>query len=96
MGHTVWSQRMCSDIVLKELKEYGRSLGKEDRVVYERLLDLPLKHLGSVAYASSFHVWAFFLLSIMLEQEKRLTKMIAESVHAVEVDDGSFEEGMAY
>ena len=72
MGHTVWSQRIASDIMLAELKSYGRALRKEDREIYERMLKLPLKRYGCISYASSIHVWAFLLLSIILEQEKKI------------------------
>ncbi len=78
MGHTVWSQRIATDVIIAELKAYGKSLREEDREIYERLLKLPLKRVGSISYASSIHVWAFLLLSAMLEQEKRIMRMEAE------------------
>jgi hypothetical protein len=71
MGHTVISQRMNLDNLLSELSDYGKSLRREDRAVFERLLKQPLKHVGSISHASSFHAWAFLILSILLEQEKR-------------------------
>jgi len=70
MGHTVWSQRIVCDIILSELKAYGKALRGEDRIIYERLLKEPLKHFGSISYANSIHAWAFLLLSIMIEQKK--------------------------
>ncbi|MBU1976144.1 MAG: hypothetical protein KKG59_07110 [Nanoarchaeota archaeon] len=80
MGHTVWSQRICSDIMLNELRAYGKALKKDDRELYEQLLKLPLKHLGSISYASSLHVWAFLLLSIILEQDKKI-EQLKQSLH---------------
>jgi len=71
MGHTVWSQRMTLDVLLAELKKYGKALRPEDREALERLLKQPLRHVGSIAYASSMHLWAFLILSILIEQEKR-------------------------
>ena len=65
---------MASDIILEELRSYGKALRKQDREIYEQLLKLPFKHLGSIGYASSMHVWAFLLLSIVLEQEKKIKK----------------------
>jgi hypothetical protein len=72
MGHTVWSQRVVLDILLQELKDYGRALGGEDRELYERILKEPLKHVGSISFANSIHVWAFLLLSILIEQERKI------------------------
>ncbi len=72
MGHTVMSQRMAADIVMDELKAYGKALRASDRDVYAEVLKEPLKHIGSVSYASSMHVWAFLLLSTIVEQEKKI------------------------
>jgi hypothetical protein len=72
MGHTVWSQRIVIDLMLAELKNMGRALRKEDQELFERMLERPLQHIGSISYASSMHVWAFLLLSIILEQEKKV------------------------
>ena len=38
MGHTVLSQRIVIDIILNELKDYGKSLRKDDYIIYEQLL----------------------------------------------------------
>ena len=75
MGHTVSSQRMRVDYVLHELKSFGQAMCKEDRRIYERMLKEPLKHVGAIAYASSLDVWAFVLLSLLLEQEKRIRSL---------------------
>jgi hypothetical protein len=72
MGHTVWSQRIVSDIVLRELKDFGKALREKDRMILTRLLKEPFKHLGSISYANSLDVWAFLLLSILIEQEKKI------------------------
>ena len=59
------------DMVLQELKAYGKALEHKDRLVYEKLLNQSLKHISKISYASSMHVWAFILLSIIMEQEKK-------------------------
>ncbi|MFH1850585.1 MAG: hypothetical protein ABH879_10500 [archaeon] len=89
MGHTVWSQRIVLDIMLSELKAYGKSLRAEERIIYEKLLKDPLKHVGSISYASSIHVWAFLLLSILLEQEKKINSLVKHESLA----DGRIQEG---
>jgi hypothetical protein len=75
MGHTVWSQRIVLDTILHELQQYGRALRQDERIVYNNMLKLPLKHFGSISYANSFNAWAFLLLSIMLEQQKKMSEM---------------------
>ncbi len=75
MGHTASSQRQVVDRLLRELHDYGRALRPEERVLYERLLEAPLLHFGATSNASSLHTWAFLLLSVMLEQEKRIAAL---------------------
>ncbi|MBD3309967.1 hypothetical protein GF351_01975 [Candidatus Woesearchaeota archaeon] len=63
---------MLIDIIIAELRDYGKALRKEDRDIYESLLKLPLKKAGAISYTSSINAWAFLLLSIILEQEKNM------------------------
>lgn len=81
MGHTVWSQRITTDILLKELHHYGKALREDERTVYNQLLKDPLKHLGSISYTSSMHVGTFLLLSIILEQERKIQRLENEWKH---------------
>ena len=78
MGHTVLSQRMMVDIILSELTDYGKALREEDRIIYNKMLKKSLKKVGAISYTSSSNVWAFILLSILLEQEKRIEKSLAK------------------
>ncbi len=71
MGHTVWSQRIVQEVILKELASFSKALRKEDREHFHRMLKKPLKHMGSISYTNSYHAWAFLILAIILEQEKR-------------------------
>jgi hypothetical protein len=80
MGHTVSGSRVVSDFVLEELRSYGRALRQYDRQVYENVLKQAFKHYGTISYASSIHAWAFLLLSILLEQEKRIKQLENESL----------------
>jgi len=75
MGHTVASQRIVIDNLLSELNDYARALKEPDKVYFARALKAPLKHVGSITYASSMHAWAFLLLSIIVEQEKKIEKL---------------------
>ncbi len=72
LGHTVSSQRKLVEEALLEFKEYGKTLRKDQRIIYEEMLEKVYERVGSISYASSIHVWAFVLLSIMFEQELKL------------------------
>ncbi|MBL8013151.1 MAG: hypothetical protein JNN05_04825 [Candidatus Omnitrophica bacterium] len=63
------------DIVLAELQKFSAPLRKEERILLEKMLNQPLKHTGAMTNASSIDIWAFILLSILLEQEKRLSSL---------------------
>jgi len=75
VGHTVWSQRIVSDMILEELSRFGKSLRKEDLPAYSQLIKEPLKYLGSISYASSANTWAFLLFAALLEQQKKIDKI---------------------
>ncbi|MBP9853777.1 MAG: hypothetical protein KBD53_02785 [Candidatus Omnitrophica bacterium] len=75
MGHTVSSQRAVIDIVLSELKDLPTALRKDERMILEDLLKEPLKHVGAISNVSSIDVWAMILLSIMIEQEKKIRQL---------------------
>ena len=72
MGHTAWSQRQNLEHMISELNGYSKSLRKEERLLMQDMLSVPMRHVGSVASANSLHAWSFLLCTIMLEQEKRL------------------------
>lgn len=74
MGHTAWSARIANDELISELKSFSRALRGVDKEYFESLMKGSFKHIGSISYVSSMHLWAFFLLSIMLEQEKKIKK----------------------
>ena len=75
MGHTTSSQRMLVDRMISEMKSYGKALSEEDQIVLASLLKKPLKKVGAISYASSIHIWAFYLLSIIIEQEKKIQNL---------------------
>jgi hypothetical protein len=81
MGHTALSQRRALDTLLAELKDYGKSLRPEERKALEEVLREPLKHVGSITYASSIHVWGFLLLSVIIEQQKKIKRLELDMAH---------------
>lgn len=72
MGHTVSSQRIVADTIISELREYGRSLRKEDQEAFEGLIRKVKLHFSNISFACSYNAWALVLLSILLEHEKRI------------------------
>lgn len=74
MGHTSKSQKHVMEDLVRELRRYREVLSPEDRVVFDELVEKPFSRLGAVTHASSLHTWAFFVLSVVLEQEKKKRK----------------------
>ena len=66
---------MTLDVLIGELAGYGKALRQDDREVLAQLLKVPMRHVGAMSYANSMHAWAFLLLAIQLEQEKRLRRV---------------------
>ncbi len=66
-------------MILSELHSYGKALREDDRKVYDDMLKRSLKKIGPISYASSIDVWAFILLSIILEQEKEIRGLKKEN-----------------
>lgn len=75
MGHTVSSQREAVERLVDELQDYADALREDEQELFEELLQEPLRHVGAMSSANSMHVWAFTLLSVIVEQEKRLREV---------------------
>jgi hypothetical protein len=75
VGHVVSSQRQNLEQMISEMEGYARSLRPAERAVFTELLRVPLRNVGPVSCANSLHAWSFLLLSIMVEQEKRLLEL---------------------
>jgi len=71
----VSSQRVALDLLMVEMRAFGRALRPEEQELLDGLLAQAYRHYGAVSSASSFHSWAFLVLSVMLEQEKRLRQL---------------------
>ena len=63
------------DLMLSELQAYGRALHPDEQERLRRVLAEPLKKVGAISHAASIHVWAFLLLTIILEQQKELDRL---------------------
>jgi hypothetical protein len=72
MGHTVNTQKQVIDIMISELKDYRKALSYDDRILFDNIIGDVFSHVGSISNSGSIHTWAFFLLSIILEQQKKI------------------------
>lgn len=75
MGHTNWSHRTATEMIILELKQLSKAMSEEHRDIIHQLLKAPMQHIGSISYASSMHIWAFVLLTIIVEQHKRIEEL---------------------
>lgn len=72
LGHTLPSQKEVVRKVIAELENYGKTLGKEDKKIYDEMLEKIYGKVESINYAGSVHVWAFTLITILFEHEKSI------------------------
>jgi len=75
------------DIIISELGHFAKAIREEDRKIYENMLKIPLKKIGAISYTSSINVWAFILLSILLEQEKKYERLVNGCLQEGEQDN---------
>lgn len=79
VGHVVASQRQNLEQMISELERYAKALRPAERELFHDLLRVPMRHVGPVSAANSLHAWSFLLLSIMVEQEKRIKELEAHA-----------------
>ncbi len=72
MGHTVSTQKQVIDIMISELKDYRKALSYDERIIFDNMIGDVYSHIGSISNSGSIHTWAMFLLSILLEQQKKI------------------------
>ena len=75
MGHTVSTQKQIVDIIISELKDYRKALSYDEKIIFDNIIGDVYSHIGSISNAGSIHTWAFFLLSIILEQKKEIIRI---------------------
>jgi len=75
MGHTVSTQKKIVDIIISELKDYRNALSYDEKIIFDSIIGDVYSHIGSISNAGSIHTWAFFLLSIILEQKKEIIQI---------------------
>jgi hypothetical protein len=72
MGRTVLPFSQVIRAEMERLKKFRRVLRKEDQEIFDRLFDFAQMQVQTGVYASFSEPMVPILLSILLEQEKRL------------------------
>jgi hypothetical protein len=75
MGRTVLPFSQVIRVEMERLKKFRRALRKEDQEVFDRLFDYAQMQVQTGVYASFSEPLIPILLSILLEQERRLATL---------------------
>ncbi len=75
MGKTVESYRLALDAELQSWSGFAKALRIDDRQAYERLGDACRNHASAGSNATRPEVFEPMVMSILLEQEKKLIRL---------------------
>jgi hypothetical protein len=78
MGKTVESYRIALDIEIQSWKGFERALRTDDREAYEQMTDACRNHASAGSNASRPEMFEPMVMSILLEQQKRLIRLEKE------------------
>ena len=79
-GGSAWGERLPSitQVFLQEedgLRRFRRALRRADQLALDELLDAAQQHLAAAAYAGSALPFEIFLLAMLLEEHKEVTRL---------------------
>jgi NADH:ubiquinone oxidoreductase subunit C len=75
VGKTVESYRMALDHEVQRWNSFARALRKEDRKVFEQLIDICRKYASAGSNATRPVLFEPMVLSILLDQQKTLHRL---------------------
>ncbi|MCD4843442.1 MAG: hypothetical protein K8R25_03040 [Methanosarcinales archaeon] len=75
MGRTVPSFRTVLDDMIIDLADYKRTLRKNDRVVFDRIMDMAREHASASTVAATIDPMETIMISILIEQQKQIDKL---------------------
>jgi hypothetical protein len=75
MGRTVPTYRMTLESIIQSWSDYRRALPKEDRDVFDQMVNRARMHASASTYAAFPDPVEGALLSILLEQEKEIRRL---------------------
>ena len=77
MGRTLPSATMLFQHEEASLQKYRRALRKADQFALDQLLDFAQKHIAEAGYAANQMPFQVFLLSMLLEEHKKVSRLEA-------------------
>jgi hypothetical protein len=75
MGRTLPTYRQVLENIILEWNRYRRALRKEDRALFEELMEKARKHASAAGYGVRVNPMESFFMSIILEIEKELKEI---------------------
>lgn len=75
MGKTVESYRMALDREVQRWSGFARALRKEDRVVFDQLMDVCRNFASAGSNATRPVLFEAMVMSVLLHQQKSLNKL---------------------
>jgi len=75
MGRTVPTYRMVMEDVIRDWDSFKQALRREDRQLFEQLMQKGRRHASAASYAIRPHPTESLLMSILLEMEKDLDQL---------------------
>jgi hypothetical protein len=82
MGKTVESYRMALDREVQRWSGFARALRKEDRVAFDRLMDVCRNYASAGSNATRPVLFEAMAMSILLNQQKLLNRLEKELLAA--------------
>ena len=80
MGKTVESYRIALDMEIRTWNGFAKALHSDDREAFERMTDACRNHASAGSNATRPEVFEAMVMSILLEQQKRLIHLEKELV----------------
>ncbi len=78
MGKTVESYRLALDHEVQQWSGFARALRKEDRIVFEHLMDICRNYASAGSNATRPVLFEAMVMSVLLHQQKHLSKLEKE------------------
>ena len=78
MGKTVWSYRMALDREVQMWSGFSRALRKQDREVFEQLMDICRNYASAGSNAACPVLFEAMVMCILLDQQKFLHRLKKE------------------
>ncbi|HDS59675.1 MAG TPA: hypothetical protein ENN54_05220 [Thermoplasmatales archaeon] len=75
MGRTLPTYRMAMEDVIREWDGFKQALRREDRRLFDQLMQRGRRHASAASYAIRPHPIESLLMSILLEMEKDLDRL---------------------